>query len=246
MLHFIMSLKKIIKKIFNILPVRLRCFLRSKFKGGKLTIGQGSYVHPSVHLLGKKNISIGSNSCISESSWLNVNCYIEGRYSIEVGNNCFIGKANFFSSGELIRIRDYTLTTINCKFIGSTHIVDNPEIPYLATGITTSDRIDIGVNCFIGAGATILGNVTIGHGSVIGANTLVLEDIPPFSMVLGSPGKIVRRYSFSKMQWIAVSAIEPSDLLMMPDETDYLKKLSTNYGIVNIPWIAAGRSMGNL
>lgn len=241
-----MLLKKTIKKLFNILPVRLRCLLKSRLRGGELTIGQGSYVHPSVHLLGKRNISIGSNSCVSEHSWLNVNCYIDGKYSIEVGDNCFIGKANFFSSGDLIRIRDYTLTAIDCKFIGSTHIVDNPEMPYLTTGTTASDRIDIGVNCFIGAGATILGNVTIGHGSVVGANTLVREDVPPFSLVLGHPGKIVRRYSFSKRHWIAVSAIEPEDLLMMPDEADYLKRLRVNYGAVNIPWIAAGRSMGNL
>lgn len=45
----------------------------------------------------------------------------------------------------------------------------------------------------IGAGAKILGPITIGKGAKIGANSVVLEDIPPYSTAVGAPAKVVRK-----------------------------------------------------
>lgn len=47
-------------------------------------------------------------------------------------------------------------------------------------------------NVMIGAGAKILGPITIGKGSKIGANAVVLKDVPPYSTVVGIPGKVVK------------------------------------------------------
>jgi len=47
-------------------------------------------------------------------------------------------------------------------------------------------------NVYVGAGAKLLGPIRIGEGSVIGANAVVLQDIPPRSLVVGVPGKIIR------------------------------------------------------
>ena len=51
---------------------------------------------------------------------------------------------------------------------------------------TIEDRVDIG------CGVAILGNVTVGHDSVIGANAVVLQDIPPRSLAVGVPAKVVK------------------------------------------------------
>ena len=45
---------------------------------------------------------------------------------------------------------------------------------------------------FIGCGVAILGSVTVGHDSVIGANAVVLEDVPPHSVAVGVPAKVVK------------------------------------------------------
>jgi serine O-acetyltransferase len=47
-------------------------------------------------------------------------------------------------------------------------------------------------NVCIGAGAKILGAITIGKGSVIGANSVVTKDVPPKSLVVGIPGRIIK------------------------------------------------------
>lgn len=58
-----------------------------------------------------------------------------------------------------------------------------------------SDALDghpwIGKGCMFGAGAKILGPLTIGNNSVIGANAVVLKDVPPNSIVAGIPGRVV-------------------------------------------------------
>ncbi len=54
-------------------------------------------------------------------------------------------------------------------------------------------------DCLIGMHATVMSGVVIGRGSVIGAGTVVLEDtvVPPFSLVIGSPGTVRKTYSSS-------------------------------------------------
>ena len=51
----------------------------------------------------------------------------------------------------------------------------------------------IGKNCIIGAGACVLGEITIGDNVNIGANAVVLEDVPENCTVVGVPAKIVKR-----------------------------------------------------
>ena len=51
----------------------------------------------------------------------------------------------------------------------------------------------------IGAGAKILGNIIIGKGSKIGANSVVVKDVPPYSTVVGVPGKVIKRKDYSPL-----------------------------------------------
>jgi acetyltransferase-like isoleucine patch superfamily enzyme len=50
----------------------------------------------------------------------------------------------------------------------------------------------IGKNVWIGDKASIMPGVTIGEGCIVGANTVVTKDVPPYSVVVGSPAKIVK------------------------------------------------------
>ena len=50
----------------------------------------------------------------------------------------------------------------------------------------------IGRHCFIGAGAIVLPGVTVGDGSIVAAGAVVTKDVPPASIVAGSPAKVIR------------------------------------------------------
>jgi len=60
-------------------------------------------------------------------------------------------------------------------------------------------NIDIGNDVWIGAKSTIMSGVKIGDGAVIGARTMVTKDVPPYSIVVGNPGRIIK-YRFNEGQ----------------------------------------------
>jgi acetyltransferase-like isoleucine patch superfamily enzyme len=239
-------LKAVVSPVLRRLPIGLRCAIQSLRARGRMVVGAGSYVHGSVHVLGRSNVRIGANSCISDGSWLNVNHRVAGQVAIDIGRSCFIGKHNFFTSGRAISVGDFTLTAIGCKFIGSSHVIDDPRVPCLFSGTTSTDEMHIGAGCFIGAGATILGHVRVGHGSVVGANAMVTSDIPPFSLAVGHPARVVKRYSFVASEWRACELITEEDVAAMPTEAAHVAHLMVNYAHLEMPWIAAGRSLGQL
>lgn len=216
------------------------------FISGRRIRGKNSYISPTVQMTGASNISIGFNSSVGEFTWLNVNNKIIGDIAISIGDNCFIGRRNFFSSGKNITISDYALTAIDCKFLCANHMVENPMLPYIASGVTFSDSIYVGVNCHFGAGAVVLGNVVIGHGSIVGTNSLVTKNVPPFSIVVGNPAKVIRRYSFLKQVWIDASEIMESDLVNNLTEVEYLNALKKSHPKIYMPLSAAGHNFGDV
>jgi serine acetyltransferase len=60
---------------------------------------------------------------------------------------------------------------------------------------------------WIGYGATILSGVTIGHGAVIGAMSLVTRDVPPFGIAVGNPARVVRSRLGSEAQKAALDTL---------------------------------------
>lgn len=69
------------------------------------------------------------------------------------------------------------------------------------------EKITIGSDVWIGRNATLLGDITIGHGAIIGAFAVVAKDIPPYAIVVGNPAQI-KRYRFTDSQIEALLKIK--------------------------------------
>ncbi|MFZ0529960.1 MAG: serine O-acetyltransferase [Propionicimonas sp.] len=82
--------------------------------------------------------------------------------------------------------------------IGETAVVDDDfsmlhEVTLGGTGKVGGDRHPkVGKGVMIGAGAKVLGNITVGEGAKIGAGSVVLEDVPPYTTVAGVPARPVK------------------------------------------------------
>jgi len=208
--------------------------------------GSKNYIDPTAQFLGWKHISIGYNNLIAEGCLFNVNQRERGQFSIVIGDNCFIGRRNFFSPGKIIEILDFALTGPDCHYLGSGHEFDDPFVPYVSTPATVGGSIRIGVNCWLGADVICVGNIDIGHGCVIGAGTLVNRSIPPFSLVIGSPCRVVKRYDVIKKSWVKSDDFTAEAEAALPDEQSYLMTLQANAPAIEMPIAAAGRSRGDL
>lgn len=97
--------------------------------------------------------------------------------------------------GRRVRIWHHGGIVLHARSIG-----DDVQIRQNTTfGIATRDRVRaipiIGDRVDIGCGACVLGGVTIGHDSLIGANAVVVTDIPPHSTAVGIPARVIKRSS---------------------------------------------------
>lgn len=79
----------------------------------------------------------------------------------------------------------------------------NPMVPPTKRDYYTAP-ISIGNNSWIGEGVIIMPGVTIGEGCVIGAHSVVSRNIPNYSIAVGSPAKVIKKFDFTENKWIKV------------------------------------------
>ena len=216
----------------------------TRFRKKSTLIPRTSYIDPSVRIVGINNVSIGEFTLLSENVWLNVNHRNGFEKKIQIGNYCHIGLSNYFSCGPSIIIKDYCFTGIDCQFLGAGHIISNPYIPYIASGLTLGAPIEIGVNCWLSTSVTIMQGVKVGYGSVIGARTVLLKDVPPFSLVVGNPGRVIKRFDHLSCCWISLDQWNENYELAIPSETEYHEKLNLKYKELPISLLASGKRFG--
>jgi hypothetical protein len=130
--------------------------------------------------------------------------------------------------------------------LGANHRFDDPLSPYIATGVTDDATMNIGVNVWLGAGCTVIGNVTIGRGSIIGAGSLVTHSIPPFSIAFGNPCRVVKRYDFSTKAWIPVEVYDNAQEDLMPTTDGYRQLLHEKCPTLPVSRHAAAKEFGDL
>jgi acetyltransferase-like isoleucine patch superfamily enzyme len=111
---------------------------------------------------------------------------------ISIGNNVNIGQNFFMTCASQIKIDDGVLISDGVAVIDNFHDHDNLEKGPNFASIKAS-QIIIERNAIIYRCATILGGVKIGEGAIVGAYSLVKEDVPAYSLVVGAPAKVVKR-----------------------------------------------------
>jgi len=103
--------------------------------------------------------------------------HIEG---FELGYKTDIGAFTYINAKYGVLIEEYVQIGSHCS-IYSISTIDNKQ-----------GKVHLKKNCKIGTHSTVMPNVTIGENSIIGANSLVLEDIPANVIAFGVPAKVMR------------------------------------------------------
>jgi serine O-acetyltransferase len=126
--------------------------------------------------------------------------------------NCIIGRGAQFGPGFVLI--HSTGVVINGQVRGGAHVYLEHQV---TIGAERGQSPRLGDNVFVGAGAKIIGPVTIGHNCRIGANAVVVHDIPSHSTAAGVPARVVKRHDLpptaievAKDQSEACSLLEPA------------------------------------
>lgn len=125
--------------------------------------------------------------------------------NLEYGCNVTVGKGVFINFGATIlaqapvTLGDRVMLGPNCSLITVGHPVNDHEMR--ADGWEIAQPITVGDNTWFGANVTVLPGITVGKNCVVGAGTLVTRDVPDNSLVLGSPGRVVRTLENNEDAW---------------------------------------------
>ncbi|OXA71995.1 acetyltransferase [Flavobacterium aquidurense] len=136
---------------------------------------------------------LGINSTIEDFSAIN-----NGVGSVIIGNQTKIGLSNTII-GPVTIGNDIRLAQ-NITLSGLNHNYEDISIPIHEQGVSTAP-ISIEDNTWIGANVVVLAGVTIGRHSIIAAGSIVTKDIPPYSVAVGNPARIIKQYNFETSNW---------------------------------------------
>ena len=114
-------------------------------------------------------------------------------FSFEYKSEITLGKdVQFFHNGLGTVIHQKTKIGNNCKIYQNVTLGGNGKI---VNGKTTKGAPILEDNVAVFSGACVLGPITIGHDSIIGANSVITKDCPPHSLVFGNPA-IIKELNF--------------------------------------------------
>ena len=132
--------------------------------GDAKRVGKGCYYLDQIVWLNGELIELG------EQVGFNHGCYVNGYGGLTIGDRSLIGP---------------------CTLIHTANHEIDPGKPIAEQG-WIKQPVSIGKDCWIGMGATIVPGVTIADGVIVGAGSVVVKDLPPYTLAVGNPCTVIR------------------------------------------------------
>lgn len=162
--------------------------------------GDNSFLaRPICLLVGAKYITIGNNCSIGKyvqlTAWDKHNG-ISYTPQIIIGDNTSIGDFSHITAINRIKIGSNVLTGKNVLITDNSHGLSSLEqmnMPPSKRPLISKGEVVIEDNVWIGEKVSILPGVKIGFGSIIGTGSVVTHDIPPYSVAIGNPARVIKQ-----------------------------------------------------
>lgn len=160
------------------------------------------------------NVQLGKN--IKFSKFINlygckigddtkIGAFVEIQKNATIGKRCKVSSHTFICEG--VTVEDNVFIGHNVTFINDTYpraTTSSGELQTEKDWKVESTLVKKGAS--IGSGVTILANVVIGEGALVGAGSVVTKDVPSFSVVAGNPAKVIRLFP-SEKEALGASAV---------------------------------------
>lgn len=169
------------------------------------SIGKRSTICKPMYIQHPENIYMGEHVRVREFARLETEVeYNEQRITpkIIIGDNVGFEQGLHMTCAESIIIENDVTVSAYVMITDCTHDYMNINENVLEQKLT-SDPTIIGEGSFIGLGSRIMGGVKLGKHCVVGTNSVVLKgEYPDYSVLVGSPAKVVKKYDAEKKKWV--------------------------------------------
>jgi acetyltransferase-like isoleucine patch superfamily enzyme len=137
-------------------------------------------------------LELGPHVLLEPDVWISA----PGDARIRIGGGTFLNIGVMVAAQDLVEIGSHCMLANGCFVSDASHRFDDPDRPITEQGFESKGPTRIGDNCWLGLGVVVTSGVTIGERSVIGANSVVTRDIPPYSVAAGAPARVLRQVRY--------------------------------------------------
>jgi acetyltransferase-like isoleucine patch superfamily enzyme len=166
--------------------------------GANVEIGLFPEVYAAECIELHDGVRIGHHVRLQGITWNAGRTY---RPLIRIGAGTSLENHCTITANELVDIGRRVLIAGNVFISDHEHRYEDPDRAVADQGITHGGRVRIGDGCHIGQNVSIFGDVTLGEHVVVGAGAVVTRDLPAFSVAVGAPARVVRRYDAASGRW---------------------------------------------
>jgi acetyltransferase-like isoleucine patch superfamily enzyme len=154
-----------------------------------IRLGDRSFLHPLVRLKdgGRSNV-IELAELVTLDRGVDISAGQDCKISI--GRASYIGPYTCIAGPGQVLIGEECLIAAQVGIFANNHVFTATDRPIMVQG-TTQKGIVIEDDCWLGTGVKVLDGVHIGRGSIIGAGAVVTKDVPPYSIAVGVPAKVI-------------------------------------------------------
>lgn len=169
--------------------------------------GSRSYIRKPMLIANPRFIQVGDNVSVQSGVRLEAIQSNPNRIpNLSIGSNTNIEQNVHIVCHSRVHIGENVSITGHCAIVDVTHdftdVVDKTKIGHRI--LNEDSFVEIGDGAFIGFGSVILPNVCVGKNVIIGSNCVVTKSIPDYSVAVGAPARIARRYDFKKSAWVSI------------------------------------------
>lgn len=169
------------------------------------SFGKNSKIVSPLALKNTRFIRIGDNTTVNDGVFLMVeeSDIQDNGCNLIIGNGVTIGHYNHIVALDSVIIEDDVLTADRVYISDNAHDYGNIDIPISHQKVLSKKTTRIGGGSWIGENVCII-SANIGRNCVIAANSVVLSDIPDYSVAAGSPAVVKKKYDLTLERWIKV------------------------------------------
>ncbi|WP_348081398.1 acyltransferase [Mucilaginibacter sp.] len=139
------------------------------------------------------DFALGEHSIVEDFAALN-----NGVGAIIIGHHVGVGISNTIIGP--VTLGNYVMLAQNIVLSGLNHGYEDITLPPRVQKVITK-QITVMDNVWIGANSVITAGVIIGKHAVIGAGSVVTKDIPEYSVAVGNPARVIKKYNFETGTW---------------------------------------------
>lgn len=175
----------------------------------KIFYNQAKIIRLPFDIRNRKYIKLGDNfttgfGCRLEAYPIDESVVLKFGKNVQINDYVHISAMKGVTIGDNVLIASKVfISDLNHGSYGANDIHDSPNIPPNDRKLY-AEPIVIEENVWLGETVCVLGGVTIGKGTIVGANSVVSKSLPPYVIAVGAPAKPIKKYNFENGKWEAV------------------------------------------